>query len=326
MKRLPNGYGSVSKASDAKHRYKPYKAVVTTGTVLGENGKAKQLRKLLGYYKTRTEALDALTAYNADPHDLMHSGMTFREVYDAWKMTETSAGTLHKSATAYNHSSDLHDRVFSELKVQDLERVIGAYSGRAAADIKTMFCKMYHYALKYDICQVNYADRLDAVQVETKGERHPFTDEEVRELWRYINDRFACLLLIDIYSGWRPNELVNLRIEDGAMYGGSKTDAGRNRMVPVHPAIAKLCDNYSLYLQCMNVRNYQYGVAKFLERIGMKHLPYEARHTFITKAKQCGVDEYALKQMVGHKPNDITEHYTHRTLEDLKTEIEKIGY
>ena len=56
-----------------------------------------------------------------------------------------------------------------------------------------------------------------------------------------------------------------------------------------------------------------------------KHRPHETRHTFITKAKACNVDEYILKLIVGHAIDDITEKvYTHRTIEQLKNEIEKI--
>lgn len=46
---------------------------------------------------------------------------------------------------------------------------------------------------------------------------------------------------------------------------------------------------------------------------------------FVTMAKKYGVDEYAIKYMVGHKISDITEKvYTQREFEWLKDEIEKI--
>ncbi|MFR2212983.1 MAG: hypothetical protein ACLS61_03685 [Ruminococcus sp.] len=46
---------------------------------------------------------------------------------------------------------------------------------------------------------------------------------------------------------------------------------------------------------------------------------------FITKAKDVDMNEYILKMIVGHEIADITEKvYTHRTVEDLKREMEKI--
>ena len=53
------------------------------------------------------------------------------------------------------------------------------------------------------------------------------------------------MILIGIYSGWRPQELSILKIADidlknNTMFGGLKTDAGRNRCVPIHSKIRDL--------------------------------------------------------------------------------------
>lgn len=56
-----------------------------------------------------------------------------------------------------------------------------------------------------------------------------------------------------------------------------------------------------------------------------EHRPHDGRKHFVTMAKKYGVDEYAIKYMVGHKISDITEKvYTQREFEWLKDEIEKI--
>ena len=62
--KLPNGYGAVVKLSGK--RRKPYAARVTVKWT--EDG--KQVRKYLGFYRTRQEALKALADYNANPYDL----------------------------------------------------------------------------------------------------------------------------------------------------------------------------------------------------------------------------------------------------------------
>ena len=52
-----------------------------------------------------------------------------------------------------------------------------------------------------------------------------------------------------------------------------------------------------------------------MNKIGANDLysPHCTRHTFITMAKKCNVDDNALKMIVGHVINDITEAvYTHR--------------
>ena len=60
-------------------------------------------------------------------------------------------------------------------------------------------------------------------------------------------------------------------------------------------------------------------------KLNPEHRPHDGRKHFVTAAKKAGVDEYAIKYMVGHKFSDITEKvYTQREFEWLKTEIEKI--
>ena len=49
------------------------------------------------------------------------------------------------------------------------------------------------------------------------------------------------------------------------------------------------------------------------------------RKDIVFSAKRYGVDEYAIKYMVGHKISDITEKvYTRREFAWLREEIEKI--
>ncbi len=56
-----------------------------------------------------------------------------------------------------------------------------------------------------------------------------------------------------------------------------------------------------------------------------EHRPHDPRKTFITRAKKCGMDEYSLKRLVGHRIQDITEStYTERDIEWLRKDIEKL--
>jgi hypothetical protein len=49
------------------------------------------------------------------------------------------------------------------------------------------------------------------------------------------------------------------------------------------------------------------------------------KYPFVTSTKKYGVDEYAIKYIVGHKISDLTEKvYTKREFDWLKEEIEKI--
>lgn len=64
-----------------------------------------------------------------------------------------------------------------------------------------------------------------------------------------------------------------------------------------------------------------------MKALDMNHTPHETRHTFITRAKDCNINEYALKKIVGHEVQYITEKkYTHRTIDTLFNEINKIKF
>ena len=148
------------------------------------------------------------------------------------------------------------------------------------------------------------------------------------------------MILINIYSGLRPRELVelqtkNIDLEKKLIVGGMKTDAGKDRYVPIHDKIYFLIKkrfnlkNERLFLnedmQEMDYYSYRLRFMKVMKNLNMFHRPHDARHTFITKAKHADVNEYILKQIVGHKISDITEKvYTHRNIDELYAEINKI--
>ncbi len=176
----------------------------------------------------------------------------------------------------------------------------------------------------------------------------------MEQLWGALGQKLGIdILLIQCYSGWRPQELgllelKNVDLETGTFQGGIKTEAGENRIVPIHSRIRPLVEEKykeavalgSDYLlnwpdpnnrQKKNIKltyvRYQHTFARICEELHLnpEHSPHDGRTHFVTSAKRYGVDEYAIKYMVGHKVSDITEKvYTRREFEWLKQEIEKI--
>lgn len=72
---------------------------------------------------------------------------------------------------------------------------------------------------------------------------------------------------------------------------------------------------------------YRHRFEKIVEKLELNpdHRSHDGRIQFSTMAKRDGVDECALKYMMGHKINDITENtYTKRKPEWLTAEIMKI--
>lgn len=350
--KLANGMGSVYKMPGKRRN--PWIARKTKGWELNKNtGKTKQLYMTIGYFPTKQDALSALINYNKNPYDIKTNTITFSEVYERWSkehFLKVTPSSCRSWIAAYNHSKPLHNMRMRDIRPNHLEETIkNANVGDSTKQrMKSLYNLMYKYCLKYDIVEKDYAALCDSVKRGTPTiKRVPFSDKEIQALWDNINFPFVDMVLIGIYSGWRPQELAVLKINDvnleaWTFFGGLKTDAGRNRCVPIHPAIRELVKrNYdkaiamsSEYLfndengqqsTYLTYDKYRGRFSKINNKLGMQHKPHDTRHTFITKAKEANMNEYILKLIVGHTVEDITERvYTHRTMQQLKEEIAKI--
>ena len=235
---------------------------------------------------------------------------------------------------------------------------VGPTLGGGTAALWTDSAIVYPYCYKeYEIVDKNYArtfdiseDIIKEKEAATRG-HIIFPPDEMKILWDNVDKiRFVDWILIQCYMGWRPQELATLQLADvnldeWYMVAGMKTDAGKNRMVPIHTKIQSLVK-----------RNYDYAVSLGSDALfndptatkgGMKitydkyagrfdkvmaalklnpeHRPHDPRMTFITMAKKAGIDPMVVKRLAGHRINDVTEAvYTVRDLEWLRSDIEKI--
>lgn len=351
--KLPNGYGSIYKLSGK--RRKPWIVRKTVGWKIDPvTHKSKQQYITIGNYTTRADAMAALANYNENPYDIKTNSITFSDVYELWSKEHFE--TIVPSAcrtwkSAFSYCKPIYNMRFKDLRATHLDGVIkdADVGAPTKARIKSLFNMLFKYALKNDIVDKNYAELCNSVK---KGKpkiiRIPFSNDEIEMLWNNLDIPFADMVLIGIYSGWRPQELAILQVSDvnleaHTFRGGLKTEAGKNRIVPIHPAIYELVKkNYitakasgSKYLfndpngqngTYMTYDKYRGRFNKINARLHFQHRPHDTRHTFITLAKSAGVDEYILKLIVGHAINDVTEAtYTHRTIEQLYNEICKIS-
>lgn len=350
--KLPNNFGSVYKLHG--RRRKPYRVVKTDKWVYdAATERSKQIRFTIGYYATREEAMIALSEYNAHPYDIKTDSVTFEEVYYRW--SEEHFKTIVPSAqrgwkSAFNHCAPIHKMRMKDIRVNHLEQTIkdAPVGDNTKTRMKSLYNMMYRYALKYDIVEKDYARLCNTVErPEREIARIPFSDQEIQKLWDNIHIPFVDMVLIGIYTGFRPQELAilqinNIDLDQWTIIGGLKTDAGRNRLVPIHPGIRDLVQkNYDHARQMnsdylFNDENGQRGTSltydkyrrrfnKIMDRLSMTHKPHDTKHTFVSMAKEAHMDEHILKLIVGHAENDITEKvYTHRTIEQLHEEIRKI--
>ena len=336
--KLPNGYGSVVKLSG--NRRKPYMVRKT----MGFNEKHYPIYKIIGYTKTREDGLNMLAEYNHDPYDIEARKMTFKEVYDLWEEKKLpKLGTSLQSAlkSAYKHCDKMYDMKYRDIRTMHMQDCIDncgcGYSTQGA--IKNLLGHLDKFALELDVINKSYAQLTTAEPIpETNKDR--FSDEEIKKLWKLYDDgnKWVDTILILIYSGFRIREFLNLTvnsIENDCFVGGSKSNAGKGRFIPIHSKIADMVQNRvkntTNYLISEDGKNpislptYYKHYYETLELLHIRKTPHEARHTFRSLLDSSGANKKCIDMMMGHKSKDVgLRRYTHKTIEELREAIELI--
>ena len=368
-RRLPNGFGQISEIKNRNLR-NPFRAMVTVGKTPDGKPICKPL-KPESYFATYNDAYAALVEYNKNPYDLEPS-ITIQELYDKWLPEYEKTVKSTKSATsAWAYCSGVYKMRVMDIRARHvkgcMEEGVAVIRGKEQHptatmknQIKSLFNMLLDYALEYELVDRNYSRTFNLTEEtvkeiqSVKKEHIAFTDEEMDLLWANASSKQGVdILLIQCYSGWRPQELGLLELKDvdlenWTFQGGMKTDAGENRVVPIHSRIQDLVlrkyqeaealgSPYLLNWADPNNRNrknlkltyarYQKAFERIRDELKLdpNHRPHDGRTHFVTTAKRYGVDEYAIKYMVGHKISDITEKvYTRREFAWLREEIEKI--
>ena len=348
--KLPNKYGSVYKLSGKRRN--PWVARKTTGwKQILKSQKSYPIYEFIGYYPTKTEALQALANYNEDPFDLHFNTITFEEVYDKWSdehFQKISDSNVKCYQAAFNICKNLWNMKFQEIRLDHLQNVVDA-SGKntpTLKKVKIMFGLMYDYAVIHEIISQDKRDMIRYVDISKPGnpnafDRKPFSKKAIKVVWdAESSNEYLSVILILIYTGLRIGELLDLEKKDIHLderwffVKESKTDAGI-REVPIAEKIvpffeywiSKDCD----HLICtpnnkpLTYRNYYDSYwTPLLKSLSLsKYTPHCTRHTCVSLLTEVGIDERIIQKIVGHKGQNVTQIvYTHV---DLPTKLEAIN-
>ena len=368
--KLPNGFGQISEIKNRNLRNR-FRVMVT----VGKTSEGKPISKLLkpnAYFKTYNEAYEALVEYNKNPYDLNTSSITMTELYEKWSkeyLKTVATSNVRSIQSAWNYCSVLYEMRVADVRAKHLKKCIDGASRegkgkiiQASANtksrIKSIFNLMFDYANENDLVEKNYArtfnvsDKILKEVEEVKRGHISFTDKEMEILWKNVDKiPYVDVILIQCYSGWRPQELGLIELNrvdlnNWVFAGGMKTDAGMNRLVPIHSKIRPLIKmryveainiNSKYLINCtdsqrkndikMTYDKYRHRFRSIRDKLNLnpEHRAHDPRKQFITMAKRYNLDEYAIKYIAGHRISDITEKiYTDRTVQWLKDEMEKI--
>lgn len=336
--RLPNGFGQISKIN--KPLRNPYRAMISTGT---NPDTGHKISKVIGYYKTYNDAYQALMEYHKNPYDVTNI-ITLEELHDKWHeewVKHVAKSTDGMMRSAWKRCAKLYKTNIRDIRPAQIKECVDlAPSFPTKNYVKTLFNNMLDYALSFDWVEHNYARNFTINYDYQVAEPHiAFTEQELEYLWTMTEYQTARMILIQCYMGWRPQELCNIltkniNIHEQTITGGMKTKAGTNRTVPIPRKVKKLIEqeynsnNAFLFVNPVgrHINHQLYGTYfdQFITEHGLniKHRPHDGRKTFVTMAKRKGLDEYAIKYIVGHTISDITEKvYTERDPEWLRKQI-----
>lgn len=325
--KLPNGYGTVYKLNDSPRR-RPW--------IIRKNGKT------IGYASTKKEAMEILSEYNTQPWDVKKKKLTFADVFE--KMIEAyssrvSSETIRGYKSRYKtHCQSLKDIPYSEIRTFHFTSILDNMktSNATKNNLRNFFRTMDRYAYEFDIIQKQYSEFIPFYFENKVKERKPFTEEEIELLWNSLDIEDVDLVLIHIYLGLRPGELVKLKLdniyfEDRYLRAGSKTKAGINRIVPIHKKIAPLLkkrmklSNRETLLNFTD-KTYRIRFKKVMQKLEMDHIPHECRHTLATRLNNVGANPTNVHRIIGHKDSVTTERiYTHKTISQLIETIDMLN-
>lgn len=349
--RLPNGIGSVHLINDGKRRRNPWRARVPSHIEFNaETGKASQKYINIGYFATETEAIEALFEYRKNPYTLEASVCTFADVYEMWSKKKYS--TVSKSAvkgytTSYKHSEQIHNLKMRDIRTADLEAIMMQLNGgyELQSKLKTFWGQMFKYALEHDIVQKDYATFVKLRDKAPETKRDAIPQEDIQRLWEEADkgNETAEIGLIYIYTGLRATELLevpkeNVFLDKRIMIAGKKTEAGKDRRIPLHKSIIPFIekrmreDGETLITRDNKGKRiaikYKYFLENswsvLMEQLKMEYTIHYTRHTLATMMREANIEEDIRKLILGHKNADITDRYTHHSDRLLIEAIDKL--
>ena len=226
----------------------------------------------------------------------------------------------------------------------------------------TVLNAAFTYACDMELLPANPCDRIRRVPG-PPSRVEAFTREEQRRLEEAIavsEDRRLFGIRLCLYTGLRIGELLGLEWQDVDMEKGilhiQKTvyreknaegewqlfvdrpkTAASERMVPLPGYLAEDLRIYrrgarSEFLienkkaERMSIRSYQYLFERLTEKAGVRKLNFHAlRHTFATRALECGMDIKTLSELMGHKNATITlNRYAHSMMDTKIAAMNKL--
>ena len=370
FKRRPNGSGTVVKLSgrrrkpfcarvtlDKRNPINGEKKQLVIGTF---ETYQEALNALSLYSLTKNNTISKKEAMEIDPEvyqkvqeKMSKKVPTFLDIYyilDKEDFSSLSPHTQNNMHGAIKHLKKLHYLKIDQITLRMIQDVFDEDGSNHGTQVhmKTICTKVFRYAVVNQYIDRNddYTSYIRVPKYEESDMHRPYTINEILAL-KKADTPEAHIMLIFIYTGVRINELLNINRDnihidekcddDGTerfisyMITGSKTKAGKNRIVPIHDDIKQYVIDELLTsekrLVDVSYPNFtnRTVLVKVNKLLNTHHTMHDTRKTFATLCQMNNLNVYIRKKVLGHRMNDITfDVYTNESKNRLWTEINKI--
>ena len=234
-----------------------------------------------------------------------------------------------------NHYENIIIPKFGKMRIADIKPILvqgfldkeNEKAPRQCEDVKMLLNNIFDYAVNNGIIERN---PIKAVFI-PKHERvtgQALTYEEERRFVNEIkNSKYENVFLKMLYSGVRPTEVSSitenakdntLTIKIAKLKSYQKN---YYRTVPMFPL-------YKTTLNLPPLKTYQHNkLCEEFKRFLPNHTLKDLRHTFTTRARECGIDNELVAVWTGHSLGNITSKvYTHFSVEFQQEQARKLIY
>lgn len=331
-----NGQGTVYKDSNGK-----WIAEYTIGWDEVGGTLSRKKRKKRGF-ATKHEAIAYLPNLKQDlPQQDMN--VKFKDLYKKWMDRHTekvTQSTINCYKSAYKYFSALYYVEVAKIRTEHMQKCIDEcpHGKRTKENMKALGTSLWRYAMQLDIVDRNYAEYLYIRKEESEG-KIAFSTEQINLMWSKLPEvPDLKYILVLCYTGLRLGEMIgaltdNYHPEDGYFITGSKTKAGKDRIITISPRILPFFADFGkgqyLFFE-KKVAEKKFREETFypaLQAIGIDivkedgshyYTPHCCRHTFATMMKNVDAPPTDKQKLIGHSKYEMTAYYTHTDIESLK--------
>ena len=237
------------------------------------------------------------------------------------------------------------------MKVTDKPKMCKGLKYSALNNIKCLASHLYTFAMRDDVVNKNYAE---FIELPDKNETNAtaFTDTQLELIRQNINKIPYCDYVYALcYLNFRVTEFLTLtrdsfkkeKLDTGEtvyyFVGGLKTEAGKDRIVPIHPnvlSIVKKCiakRGQTVFCRAdSSAMNKDYFREScfypVMDALGFErtYQPRSCRRTFSTRMSAAGAKGENIAKLMGHTSYDVdVKYYIKQELKTLYDDVTKMA-